>query len=652
MKLWPQGQDLVGGIKNALMMPPGYGGEEATPEAIKAYNDEQAMNATVADIWNNKVTGAANKVAETTGADPNAIMYKLLENVPFMAAPIPIEFVGAPRVAATLSRLAQIGDATAKIAVANMPEYFVKGSAIAVAAHGLGMPAEWLHLGEMAGGALGFKASQPIGRVIVKAISGKTPAEITEMQRLVLEAPGGVQAMDAIRKPVADQINVLNRQVKAMSRRLSPDDLADLAEKIQGTNDPLYPSDDLTGMAKRVRAKQEQMADLTEKLDRMGRQSAFHKWTNATASYAANMAANTAIAGGIGGLLGAATAPTGMGGEGLVQGSMFGAGIGAAFAPFAAASGMHNLRMARGRNALIEMGSRGFDMNSIAGLTDYWRKQVLMANGYAGAMDGQIKVVDPANAPFQWPGAVPQGAPAGAAAMTANGVISPDGRTIYLNKNSIGEGTAYHELRHMMQRFTGQMLRLKAPEIMAPFEEAYAVAAGTDKFNTQAEMDAEIGRIAMMHTPIEGFYGGKTPGDVLGRIARGIVNWGVPDKITLDGKLRAPFNQAYIAKLHDQMFKLGEITQARRFREPVIDSGAGAAPAGGGAHRLDGAAASDLWEARRRLLEVDPAPLARAVAQPQRLPPRALPLPRQRQHPPWFIQITRRSGRRPRTRCG
>jgi broad specificity phosphatase PhoE len=580
MKLPAQVGRLATNIADMLEPPPQYY-HSGTPEGDAAYKAQyfkrQADNDATADLVTGKITRAANELAAATGQDPNSLMYQLLEGVPLMSIPLPLEFAGAEKIAAAVSRAGQAGSELGKVALAYAPEYLVKGSAIGLAAHALGVPGHLLQTGlELTGAGAELGLSKPLGRMISQKILGLSQEEVLSNVKTFLNAPKGIELVtDAVAQPVGQEITRLNTQIERLRGRLTPEQVADLAETApDGTH--LYSSDDLTGAAKQVRLKQEQVDDLTGKLKGIYAQTNLHKWMNGTAAYVTNMAANTAVAGGVGGLLGAGLAPTGQGVQGFVSGTMYGASIGAALAPLTSYSGMHNLRLARGRAALTEMGRRGFDMSTIAHLSQAQQDQVLMVNGYAQSMGRQVKVVDPATTP-DFPSAVPQGAPEGAMAMPANGYIDPATGDIILNKNAIGEGTAYHELRHVMQRFTGQMLREKAPEIMEPFEKAYAEASGDPNFNRQAEMDAEIGRIAMMHSPIEGFYGGERPGDHLARLARGIVNY-FTDNVEYDPTLKVPYTKADIETIRQQMFKLGEHAQRQRFIEPVIQPEAGAPP--------------------------------------------------------------------------
>ena len=586
--------NAMAAFNNMVETPPGMWGRPDSPEEWKKYEENQAENNATADWFNDRIGRASYAAAKSTGQDPDSLWYKTWEQIPAFTVPVPIEFAKSERVAAAVSRMAQKGIPVAKVAAAYSPELIASGSLVHTAATALGVPTSLLGWGErLAGGTTVFKTSTSMTDTLIKKLTGLDRPTLAKNMLYMLQAPGGVRSGEWMLEQTSKEIDGLKAEAQHMMSKLDDNDLADIAMKGPDGN-PLYSANDLKGDAKAVKLKLEKIDDLTDKLDEINNQLNYHNHRNEVASFMGNMIGNTTTAALVGGAFGAVNAPTGQAGQGFFEGAVNTAAIGAAFSPFASVAGMHDLRLKYGKRMLIQMGSRGFDMSSLAGVHPYWADQVLMANGYAHSMDGRIRVIDPATQPNVIPTS-PMMTPEGVRQMPANGFISTDGKTLYLNKNALGQGTAYHELSHLLQRYTGQMLRMHAPDIMLPFEEAYAEASGDPKFSihedpetVQKEMDAEIGRIVMQHTPIETFFGGEHLGDVMsrklksgdmfGKIGRAVVNYLNPDKIKYDEKLNAPYTREQVDQMRQALFEMGKRAQARQYLGPPIEYPEGRGP--------------------------------------------------------------------------
>jgi hypothetical protein len=419
-----------------------------------------------------------------------------------------------------------------------------------------------------------------IARGINHAVVDTTFGNMNELGKLLVDSPMGEPLLQSAQNSVQQHIGTLQSDLDYF-KKLNPK-AAEEASTVSIEN--------LSGPAKKIGDIQSKIDKLNGRSDMLGRFIDTNKVLSSAAKYAATTGVNVAGAGAIGGAISyGGTAPGDT--ESVKKGAESTAALGAIGAPFAAASGIKELRAEQGRTALIERGAKAIDPASLEGLPPEAQHYVTTLAGAADAMGKKIVVLSPeellakiktneiASEP-QKPTVIgpkdqviselpqeqsslvessSQSSMPPTVTQAPNGLTLGD--TLYLNRDALGSGVGGHELAHATQQFFGQSLRESDPALMQKFEDAYAERLGKTgdfEFSPQAERDAEVGRILLQQTPLEMFYGGEQGGDVIKRIANKVLSNFLPEKTKVDQTLQAPYTKSDLQSMRERMFKVGE----------------------------------------------------------------------------------------------
>ena len=591
--------DVGSVLYNTVQMPPGFGGEEVTPEAEKQYKESQAEANAYTDYLNTKVSRANDWLEKTTGANTKNPLYGAIQMIPFWAVPVSPEILGPARIDAALSRMAQTGINGAKLLLESQGPY-VAGTAISETASHLGAHLLGVSGAEpitIAMGALGIPSISRITKAgldaTIEKINKMSMDELLSNTRLAMESPNGSAYIDALNKRYTERINTLGDRIKVWTSRLSEDQKSDLLLRNQEGN-YVFDGEDLSGPAKKVRAAQAEVDRLAAQKDGIFNQSFAHQALNQSTRYFANAAIQTGLSTGIGGAFGGIGAPTGQTGYGIAAGSQLGLELGGPLSLYGAYAGMHANRIGYGNHMWFAMGDKNWNPDWGPTASPGARNWTTMLNGIARGLGREIHVLrgqDFADAEANYSGRpIPEGAPAEeVAALPPNGFVGSDGN-LYINGDRVPTGVAGHEVAHLTQ-FMGQLVRESSPELMSKFEEAYNAALGIKPGEPGyvtgqqllREKDAEVGRIVLQQIPLGLLWGGATPADKVARVARGLVNFFLPDKAKVDPQLQAPFNRADIARMKQRLFEVGALGRPEAFERFGPEPPAGAVPVGVGA---------------------------------------------------------------------
>lgn len=585
-----------------LWNPSTYIQEITTPQLAQ---ESQASNSALFDYAQQMTSKATDAVESAAGIDENSLPVKvagvvdplvLTGAIPIGGAGAGIEkgvaslseniVRGAERAGAGMNKVAASTVARAAPTIARAPKAAVGAGIGAVLGHGA-VPSELA--GALVGAA--FPGVDMKANAIASMLKSRMSDVVSDADA-VLKSPWGTPAWKAIQEAAQDEIAISDAKVAGWSKKLTAEDKEMLAaEKPKGGF--LYDESDLTGLARKVREKQNIAANLREKVSAIAAREKANQFNDDIAKYLTGLGINATIGGTAGaGFAGAASPPNDdsqMGGSAMT-GAMLGLGGGL----FGVPKGMQAERAVQSAKAMNDIGSKiaPQDARLIPPAQESVNK--LAAVAQASGTGGRIFLHSPEEyaqmlSQQQRPEVIPavEGAPTEQTQtiQAPNGHLDQD-NNFHLNIDALNNGTGveWHEFEHLLQQLYGRALRTNAPpELAKNFDKAYKDAissTGDIAHNAEVERDAEVGRILLQNTPIENFWSGKRIFDVLDP-ARAL-SW-IGSKLLpgykVDPTLQAPYNRGDVEAMRGQMFKAGE-EAAKPHRNAPTESQATSIPQG------------------------------------------------------------------------
>lgn len=502
------------------------------------------------------LNAAAQGANEYLGADPQD---PLNESTRFLAqALFPVG--GAGKLAGPIAKGANLAiEAAPTIAKYGAPAMAGGGLLVAglpkeaaeVVAAGYGLPL----MGKMkiVRGLIG-KARQ-----LAEEAAPETEGTFSGITDALSKAPSQTPVFQYMKDGVDEQITSLQK----MADKFKDKNTAKL--DMDAVTDPTIKTKHLKGADLELRSMMEQITTLQTRSDKLKTMADINKVLTYSGKLGLGAAGQIAAGGGIMSGIAASGAVPAQQQEAAKQGFYTGEALEAPFALPAAKNAMLDLRMQRGRDALAGRGAQVVDPAALQGLTPGQKNNALTTAGAASAVGVKTVPLDPGDYSAllaqkqSASGSVP--APQQTAVVNApNGHYDPTTKTIYLNKATLGEGTAGHELQHPLQQLWGEMLREGDPEWIQTYDALLKKSGQTRTNSSQAERDAEVGRVLLQNTPLEYFYGGEQGNDVVKRVADNILGRNT-DATVGTTTLGAPYSKTDLAQMSQRMFKLGEIAK-------------------------------------------------------------------------------------------
>lgn len=311
----------------------------------------------------------------------------------------------------------------------------------------------------------------------------------------------------------------------------------------------------LSGPDLEIRQLEDQAEMLQRRRDFLNTYADWNKIASDGAKIGLTATGLTAITGPVLGALSAANALPSEVEQAAKKGTESGLLIGAAGSLPQAIHGFRALRFERGRDAMMKRGEGKLTPEQLAGLTPEQQQAAQVMAGWHDVMGRTYNPISRADA-AKLLNIKPEDVPPG----------WQDGDQSVVLKDRIPRGVGYHELTHHAQEILGQMLRDKDPQTMKVFGTTYddlmKKSGRTRSTSVQSERDAEVGRILLMQTPIEMFYGGESGGDVIRRRLSTFLQDRFPnlfDRTQIDPVLGAPYSPSDLREMRARYARLGEM---------------------------------------------------------------------------------------------
>jgi len=554
--------NLAAGILN---FDPMQAAMETIPSPLQGYAKfKSAQNRAIGDVLTHYTNTGANDISRITGVSHDTAAAMIGENLAYALLLPGAEMNTADGVANGVRNLTNaVGNVTggAKWAAAKAAPAAVglaKAATVdaALSKMGVGNGMDEL-LGMIAGfgGRSGAKNPE-IANKIAKWAFGKDLSEITDAAAQQATKPLGVTKNQVVADALKQKAGTLQEAIEADLNDL-PSTEARRVKDLASDGSFKHGEDDLSPAGQKVRAKMQQVQDLSQKADTILKRSDLQKVYDSAVQTFGNLAAHTAQGAAMGAGFAGANAPTGASEDAVASGLSIGGILGAASAPFATRSGMKQLRF---NDAAKELKDFAVKNNAVAGdisgLSAKQQQYVYSLAGMTNKLGGRKVYIHPPDEMKAWGGQADESEPGA-------GFIDGDGN-IHINSEDIPTGVGGHEYTHLTQRMPelfGEMLGKAAPEHMERFEKQYQdalQATGKTQFNSRKERDAEIGRMVLNNTPLELFYGGETGGDVVNRMFMGLMGQG---KTKFWGGFEVPYTRADLLGMKARLFKAGELAK-------------------------------------------------------------------------------------------
>jgi hypothetical protein len=586
----PTAVDLATSIEDLPISPQGAAGAATGLLLPKETSDQEALHATLADIIRGGVSDAKSKINKVTGADPNSLGAHVAENaVPLLTIPGAgvstagaLDTVAGKIVGATEKAGAMADKAVAK--TASVAGLFGPSAARAGVGAALGGTFNHELVGALLGAATGHVRAE--GRALQSLIDSKFEDVVANAGH-VLNAPDGVPAFQAIKDAVGKETERAQAAVDRLTERMSPEDMKDAI-------DPNLDLADLTGPAKRVRQKMEDLKDLKSKLGVLESRRNADRFIYDSERYLTNLGLHTALGGAIGAGFSGATSATGdtstMGG-----GTLYGLILGAAGSPFASREGIKENRITEGRNGFAAIGAQRIPtpdhpeyeafQEAMGTMDDKAKTDLNVFNGFAAPLDTRIIPLTPdrllAKASEEASDDQGGGMPPTEGSSAPSGFVGKDGN-IYINSETWQDtGVAGHEVTHVLEEGLGSAAvktlgdittRMSDPKASPHYQamaglyldavrKSLANHAPLPDGHIASEALAEVGRIVLQDTPPELFWGGEHGGDIVKRKLHELASKVAPswyNKLSVDPVFGTPYTRSDIQGMKKAFSDLGE----------------------------------------------------------------------------------------------